>query len=248
MLDDMEDNSPLRRGQDAAHVVYGQAQAINSSNYLIVWAIEEVNKLGNPIFMNILFDELKNSFIGQSFEMKYRDERVCPTEEQYIDMVEKKTGGLFRFLARLTQSMGTINKHINLDHFAYILGQYFQIRDDYMNLTDTAYTDLKGFCEDLDEGKFSYLIVHAWNSQSEDSNRLQELFEKRSKTNSMMREEKEEVLSILRKCGSFEYTEKKMNSLHKEIADEIREFEQVVGQQNWSLRYILHNLKVNSNV
>ncbi|KAK6525173.1 hypothetical protein TWF694_005319 [Orbilia ellipsospora] len=240
MLDDMEDNSPLRRGKDAAHIVYGTPQAINSSNYLIVWAMNEVSKLRNPTCLNVLFEELRNSLIGQSFEMKWRDERICPTEEEYIDMVEKKTGGLFRFLARLVHSMGTKNSNLDPDHFAYILGQYFQIRDDYMNLTDTNYTDQKGFCEDLDEGKFSYLIVHAWNSAG--GKRLQELFESRGRTGSMTREEKLEALGILRDAGSFEYTERRMGYLHAELEGEIKRFEEAIGLQNWSLRYMLHKL------
>ncbi|KAF3919199.1 Dimethylallyltranstransferase [Arthrobotrys entomopaga] len=186
MLDDMEDNSPLRRGKDAAHIVYGTPQTINSSNYLIVWAMNEVSKLGNSTCLSVLFEELRNSLIGQSFEMKWRDDVTCPTEEQYIDMIEKS------------------------------------------------------FCEDLDEGKFSYLILHAWNSKN--GNRLQELFKSRSKVGTMTREEKLEVLDILRQSGSFEHTERKMDYLHAQLESEIKRFEEAVGLQNWSLRYMLYKL------
>ncbi|KAK6525457.1 hypothetical protein TWF694_005593 [Orbilia ellipsospora] len=241
MLDDMEDNSPLRRGKDAAHVVYGQPQVINSANYLIIMAMDQVRELDNPRCLEVFSEELRNSLIGQCYEMYWRDGRKCPTEEEYIDMVEKKTGGLFRFLTRLVTAMGRYHKDINLDKLAYLIGQYFQIRDDNMNLTNTIYIDQKGFCEDLDEGKFSYLIVHAWNT-STDKGKLQSLFEARGKTNSMTRSEKEEVLDILRKAGSFEYTEEKMNRLHREIEAEIERFEEISGKKNWSLRWILFKL------
>ncbi|KAK6515722.1 hypothetical protein TWF281_004313 [Arthrobotrys megalospora] len=218
MLDDMEDNSPLRRGQDAAHIVYGQAQTMNSANYLIVWAMNQVQKLGNPLCWGIFFEEIRNSLIGQSYEMRWRDNMECPTEEQYIDMVEK-------------------------NHLSYMIGQYFQIRDDLMNLTDTTYTDQKGFCEDLDEGKFSYLIVHAWhNTTPADNRRLKEIFETRSKTNSMTRENKEEVLGILRNAGSFDYISRKMELLHQDIQREIDFVDKCTGKRNWSLRYIIYKL------
>ena len=36
---------------------------------------------------------------------------------------------------------------------------YFQIRDDYCNLWDTKYKENKSYCEDLTEGKFSWVII-----------------------------------------------------------------------------------------
>lgn len=48
MLDDIEDDSTLRRGHPAAHVVYGTAQTINAANYLVVLALNDLQKLQNP--------------------------------------------------------------------------------------------------------------------------------------------------------------------------------------------------------
>ncbi|KAF3925762.1 Dimethylallyltranstransferase [Dactylellina cionopaga] len=244
MLDDMEDSSPLRRGKDAAHVVYGDAQAINSANYLIVWAMDQTRKLNNPACMDIFLDEIQNSLVGQSYEMHWRDNLECPTEDQYLEMVEKKTGGLFRFLTRLLVAMARTNKDLNLNNLAVAIGQYFQIRDDYMNLTDTKYTDQKGFCEDLDEGKFSYLIMHAWNSPFLESARLRAIFEQRKTQNNknMTRETKEEILSLLHTIGSFEYTENKMNQLQQQLDSEVCQFEELTGKRNWSLRFLLEQL------
>ncbi|KAK6525709.1 hypothetical protein TWF281_010760 [Arthrobotrys megalospora] len=243
LLDDIEDNSPLRRGEKAAHVVYGEGQAINSANFLIVWAMNETRKLGGPVFSDIFFEESQNALIGQSYEMHWRDNRECPTEEEYLEMVEKKTGGLFRFLTRVMTALSRNKTYdLELDGLAYMIGQYFQIRDDFLNLTNTTYADLKGFCEDLDEGKFSYPIIHSWKAQSAGSSRLQTLFEERHKTKSMTREAKEQVLTILRKNGSFYYTGRKMKQLEKEIDDEVCRLEGITGKKNWSLRLLLHKL------
>lgn len=41
------------------------------------------------------------------------------------------------------------------------LGLCFQILDDLLNLCDDGEAVMKGYCEDLQEGKFSFLVVHA---------------------------------------------------------------------------------------
>lgn len=48
MLDDIEDDSTLRRGHPAAHVVYGNAQTINAANYCLIMALNDVQKLQSP--------------------------------------------------------------------------------------------------------------------------------------------------------------------------------------------------------
>lgn len=57
-LDDFEDSSPLRRGRPAAHAIFGAAQTINSANYWILKALDEVRRLGDSECLTI--------FIGKS--------------------------------------------------------------------------------------------------------------------------------------------------------------------------------------
>jgi geranylgeranyl pyrophosphate synthase len=79
-------------------------------------------------------------------------------------MVDQKTGGLFRLLGRLMESessLGTdLTGRFRIEGFTTLVGRYFQIRDDYQNLCSPGYASQKGFCEDLDEGKFSLPLIH----------------------------------------------------------------------------------------
>lgn len=65
-------------------------------------------------------------------DIYWRDSYSCPTEDEYMDMIKKKTGGLFGLGVRLMQLFSKDDKsYIKL---ISLLGTFFQIRDDYANL------------------------------------------------------------------------------------------------------------------
>lgn len=47
-IDDIEDNSILRRGVPVAHSIYGIASTINAANYVLFLGLEKVQQLGHP--------------------------------------------------------------------------------------------------------------------------------------------------------------------------------------------------------
>jgi ophiobolin F synthase len=159
ILNDIEVNSPLRRGKAATHLIFGQSQAINSTNFMLVRVVQEARKLSNSQAVDILLQELERLYLGQSWDLFWKHNLISPTEKAYINMVDSKTGGMFRMLLRL---MDGESGHVakcdveRLVQLVVLLGRFFQVRDDYMNLRSGIYAEQKGFCEDLDEGKFSY--------------------------------------------------------------------------------------------
>ncbi len=50
-MDDVEDNSELRRGIPVAHHIYGVPQTINTANYVYFLAMQELIYLGEPSIM-----------------------------------------------------------------------------------------------------------------------------------------------------------------------------------------------------
>lgn len=161
-IDDVEDNSVLRRGIPVAHNIFGTAQTINSANYVYFLALQEVQKLNNPAAINIFVNELLNLHRGQGMDLFWRDTLNCPTEDEYLEMVGNKTGGLFRLAVKLMQAESATGK--DCVSLVNVLGLIFQICDDYLNLRNTTYTQNKGMCEDLTEGKFSFPIIHSIRS------------------------------------------------------------------------------------
>ncbi|GAB1733318.1 hypothetical protein NU195Hw_g9433t1 [Hortaea werneckii] len=101
LIDDVEDSSSLRRGVPVAHQIFGPAQTINSANYVYFLALQELGKLNNPECVRIYTEELLCLHRGQGMDLFWRDTLTCPSEEDYLEMVGNKTGGLFRLAIKL---------------------------------------------------------------------------------------------------------------------------------------------------
>jgi geranylgeranyl diphosphate synthase type 3 len=104
LVDDVEDSSLLRRGLPVAHSIFGTAQTINSANYVYFCALQELSKLKNPKAITIYTEELLNLHRGQGMDLFWRDTLTCPSEDDYLEMVGNKTGGLFRLAVKLMQA------------------------------------------------------------------------------------------------------------------------------------------------
>jgi geranylgeranyl diphosphate synthase type 3 len=79
LVDDIEDNSKLRRGVPVAHSIYGVAMTINCANYVYFLALEKCQALNCPRAMEIFVQELLNLHRGQGQDILWREECKCPT-------------------------------------------------------------------------------------------------------------------------------------------------------------------------
>ncbi|KAK4120553.1 terpenoid synthase [Parathielavia appendiculata] len=239
MLDNIEDGSNLRRGHPAAHGVFGVPQTINSASFAIVEAIRKIHELSPP--------QLRDLHVGQSYDLHWTRHASCPTEEEYLEMVSKKTGGLFRLLSRLMCSQLCKEVALAIDDLVDQIGIYFQIRDDYENLNSDEYTKQKGFCEDLDEGKLSFPLVHHLNRAPRHVVlQVREISEQRreSGTGGLSDSHKRLVLQHLKDSRSVEYTRHTLKRLEEQDDRSISELERVTGWENWMLRLCLQRLSV----
>lgn len=219
LIDDIEDNSLLRRGVPVAHHIFGVASTINSANYVYFLSLQKCLELGDPQATSVFTEQCLELHRGQGMEIYWRDNYICPSEEEYTTMVKRKTGGLFGLAVRLMQLFSE-NKS-DFSELIGTLGLYFQIRDDYANLVLKEYTDNKSFAEDLTEGKFSFPIIHAIQKHPEDP-RMMNIVKKRTKD----LEIKKYAVDVLEKLGSFAYTRQ---VLHQLDVDARKEAEKLGG-------------------
>ncbi|KAK6536015.1 hypothetical protein TWF281_000261 [Arthrobotrys megalospora] len=248
IIDDIEDGSELRRGYPAAHMVFGTPQAINAANYLFVKALEEVEKLPGTLGsslspIKIYRQELRNLHIGQAMDLHWTFHTQCPSEAEYIRMIDGKTGGLFRMAGSLMRSQATINKDMDVNDLLVLMGRYFQIRDDYQNLGSADYSKAKGDLSDLDEGKYSFMLIHALNNAK--GTQLKSLLQLRGRSEKGLSvEQKRLIMRSLERSKSMEYTLRVLEQLQDAVEKKLEEMEGGTVERNWMLRAIMARLRI----
>ncbi|KIK55694.1 hypothetical protein GYMLUDRAFT_835013 [Collybiopsis luxurians FD-317 M1] len=240
LLDDFQDSSPLRRGNPAAHTIFGAPQTINSAGYCIVKAVAEIIALGN---VQIVIDKCLNIYKGQALDLHWTFNGICPTPAEYLQMIDCKTGAQFELIVQLMLANATMPTEAKFSPLATSLGRYFQISDDYKNLVSADYTKQKGFCEDLDEGKYSLPLIHLLHSQPENL-QISNILSMRHSEGKMMYEHKLLVLKHLKEARSLEYTYSILGDLHARIRQQIDELEEALGETNTELRLLWELLRV----
>ncbi|XP_051775332.1 geranylgeranyl pyrophosphate synthase isoform X1 [Erpetoichthys calabaricus] len=216
LIDDIEDNSKLRRGFPVAHSIYGIPSVINSANYVYFLGLEKVLTLDHPEAVQVFTRQLLELHRGQGLDIYWRDTYTCPTEQEYKDMVLKKTGGLFGLAVGLMQLFSSDRR--DLKPLLNTMGLFFQIRDDYANLLSKEYSENKSFCEDLTEGKFSFPTIHAIWSRP-DSTQVQNILRQRTENVDIKRY----CVDYLEKIGSFAYTRQTLEKLEAEAYKQIED-------------------------
>ncbi|KAL0955555.1 hypothetical protein HGRIS_001794 [Hohenbuehelia grisea] len=230
LVDDIEDDSQLRRGNPVAHKIYGIPQTINTANYVFFQAFKELIALRQtsasaydssgrslPDLDSLVTEELLCLHRGQGLEILWRDSLQCPTEEEYIGMVNNKTGGLLRLGIKLMMACATTNTDIDYIPLVNLIGIYYQIRDDYMNLQSAEYSDNKGFAEDLTEGKFSFPVVHSIHAD-QTNRQVLNVLQKRPATPTLKRHT---VAYMRDHTKSFEYTLAVIHNIEQQTRAEI---------------------------
>ncbi|KAI4937472.1 uncharacterized protein J4E92_002203 [Alternaria infectoria] len=223
LVDDVEDSSILRRGIPVAHSIFGTPQTINSANYVYFRALSLLLSMNNPKLIEIFTEELLNLHRGQGMDLYWRDTLTCPSEADYLEMVGNKTGGLFRLAIKLMQA----ESHTDIDCTPLVstIGLLFQILDDHLNLSPTSgYTTLKGLCEDLTEGKFSFPVIHA--IRADPSNQILINILKQKTTDE---EVKRYALRYMESKGSFEYSKGVIEELRGKTEEHVRGVERELG-------------------
>ncbi|KAK5106400.1 geranylgeranyl pyrophosphate synthetase [Lithohypha guttulata] len=226
LIDDVQDNSILRRGVPVAHNIFGTAQTINSANYVYFLAMQELQHLEHKEdAMHVFISELLNLHRGQGMDLYWRDTLTCPTEDDYLEMVQNKTGGLFRLAINLMQAESPERGRIDCVPLVNLMGLVFQICDDYLNLSSSIYTQNKGMCEDLTEGKFSFPVIHSIRANP---GNLQLINILKQRTHD--EEVKRYAVKYMESTGSFEYTRKVVRELRNKALAVINELDADTGR------------------
>jgi len=213
--DDIEDDSPDRRGKPALHKIYGHELALNAGDalHLIMWKVlfENYYSLDRDLFQKIITEfqlMLNRTVLGQEIELKWaKDNRFDLTDEDNFLVLESKTGyytiaGPMRLGAILAGA--SIDQLDKIYRFGVLLGRSFQIIDDYLDLTSdfSGGKTVKG--NDICENKRTIMLLHLMRHA--DQNDLLKitkiLFKSRTQKTP---DDIKEIISLMTKYGSLDY-------------------------------------------
>jgi len=88
-IDDIQDNSILRRGIPVAHSIYGVASTINAASYLLLKMLNKVQSLNHPDAITVATKQLLDSYYSQGLEICWRDNYTCPSLQEYKKLIKR---------------------------------------------------------------------------------------------------------------------------------------------------------------
>jgi geranylgeranyl diphosphate synthase type I len=165
--DDIQDNSPKRRGRDTAWVKWGAPMAINVGDALFVISSQAVIDLKGTYpaevvvrAAEILHDTCLDLTRGQFLDMSF-EERTDLGVEDYWHMISGKTAALLAACTHIGALLGGADeeKQEIYRSFGHYLGLAFQVQDDILGIWGDEMVTGKSVASDLVEGKNSMPVL-----------------------------------------------------------------------------------------
>jgi geranylgeranyl pyrophosphate synthase/predicted secreted hydrolase len=176
IVDDVEDDSSVRRGGPSCHALYGKACAINAGSAAYFLAEPPVH--GDPLpvvtkleIYQLYFDALRAGHAGQALDLHdpapfvesaLASGRLADLESHVLLVHRLKTAVPAGMMARVGALLGRADatRIEALGKFFEAIGLAFQITDDVLNLRGFEH-DLKERGEDIRNGKLTLPVAKA---------------------------------------------------------------------------------------
>lgn len=160
--DDVVDESDLRRGQQSAHAVWGNAASVLVGDFLYSRSFQMMVGLNSMRVMQVLADTTNTIAEGEVQQLlNMGDPEV--NQQRYMQVIENKTAKLFEAACKLAAiiSHQPVEVEQALAKYGNRLGSAFQIADDVLDYKGEAGTMGKNAGEDLAEGKPTLPLILA---------------------------------------------------------------------------------------
>jgi octaprenyl-diphosphate synthase len=163
--DDVVDGSQRRRGQRAAHHVWGNAASVLVGDFLYSRSFQLMVELESNRIMEILAETTNTIAAGEVLQLMQLGDTELD-EAGYLRVIGDKTACLFSAAGRLGAVLagsGDDTEHA-LAEFGFALGQAFQITDDWLDYSGEGDSLGKNLGDDLAEGKVTLPLILALKS------------------------------------------------------------------------------------
>lgn len=166
--DDIQDNSPTRRGRPSVWKRWGKAQAINTGDAMFALAnrsLLDLSKSLNPritLQANLVFQRTTLQLTqGQHLDLAFENEKQISLD-QYWEMISGKTAALLGTAMELGALCAKVSKTRKeaFREFGLQLGLAFQIQDDILGIWGETEIIGKSNTSDLVTGKKTLPIIY----------------------------------------------------------------------------------------
>lgn len=233
IIDDIQDESTIRRGGQAVHIEYGTATAINAGTgtYFMAPLIARLSDLPPPQAVkcyDLYFDVLRAGHAGQGLDihgLQHLMPQVVKTGETkpLIEALKAihtyKTGGAAGTLCALACVILNISGETAeaMEGFGRALGLSFQIVDDALNLKGFE-GDLKEVGEDVRDGKITYPVIKGMERLSKfDREYIYSILQERTSDTGKI----SSVIAMLNKVGAIDDCLKEARDLVEKAWDRL---------------------------
>lgn len=160
--DDVVDASQLRRGQTAAHLIWGAPPAVLVGDFLFARAFELMVETGRIRALEILARASRVIAEGEVLQMS-RAHDLDLDQATYLEIITSKTAALFAAAAESgAVSAGTSDARVKALHdYGLNLGLAFQLADDALDYGGTTEALGKNAGDDFREGKATLPLILA---------------------------------------------------------------------------------------
>ncbi len=209
--DDIMDDDDMRRGKPAVHMVWGEPLAILAGDTLFSKAFELVISSKEDDCppehvaeaLRVIADACVKICEGQALDMGFEG-NFDVSEEEYLEMIFKKTGALLAGACEAGAIMGGADEEVVSAMYEYgrAIGLAFQIQDDYLDVISDEADLGKPVGSDIVEGKMTLMVVKALAEANDDDKQvlLDILADPQSP-----QEDVDKAIEIFNKYGSIQY-------------------------------------------
>ncbi len=199
--DDVVDGSGMRRGQAAAHSLFGNAASVLVGDFLYSRAFQMMVAVGNMKVLEVLADATNTIAEGEVLQLlNCRNPDV--EEAGYFQVIRCKTAKLFDAAGRIGAILSGAGKMMEqrLGDYGMALGTAYQLADDVLDYSGDAPTIGKNLGDDLAEGKVTLPLIHALrNGTPAEADVIRRAIREGGA------EEFEPVLQAIRSTGALDY-------------------------------------------
>ncbi|HEX7623720.1 MAG TPA: polyprenyl synthetase family protein, partial [Anaeromyxobacteraceae bacterium] len=177
--DDVIDDGPIRRGQPASRVLWGNAVSVLSGDWLLTRALEIVAaEPARSAALPALLATMRRLVEGEVLQLSLRGSFEA-TEQDYFDVVRGKTASLFGWSAAAGAWAAGVRGQVPeaLAEFGEGIGMAFQLIDDALDYAADPELLGKRLGQDFMEGKATLPLIRAFQEEPHVRQRLAALLD-----------------------------------------------------------------------